>query len=341
MFCASCFPARLLAFILILLLDIDFVRALITGNIKIVTGVGAPQFLPGSYINTFPRWTLENDSSSPSNNLKRLVGTGIPSNNNNDDSIDDASSAQQFANPSSNAELWWPSDIKQLQIRPTVDFMIKSGMATYVLAGIEVRVPPDASKDGKVWKNYGMNSQLLADQWTAFNIAVEEDFRIECFLGEMKVANSPDDTSTLEWRPLGDGDVDSAATCDDDHNVSAASVKTLKAIQTLGEILANLDEASPIADGMHIVSIPVQEKWINLPPPLLNEDENDQQNKIAYKLSCVATSESDAKEMLLIDDELLSMSATSLLRVDVELVSPGSESEYLPEAYRPLYMSNN
>ena len=76
----------------------------------------------------------------------------------------------------------------------------------------------------------------------------------------MKVANSLDNTSTSEWRSLGDGDVDSRATCNDDHNISAASVKTLKVIQTLGEILANLDEASPIADRMHTVSIPAQEK---------------------------------------------------------------------------------
>ena len=62
--------------------------------------------------------------------------------------------------------------------------------------------------------------------------------------------------------------------------------------------------------------------------------------KLAYTLLCVATSESDTKEMLLIDDELLSMLVTSLLRVDVELVSPGSESEYLPEDYRPPMVTN-
>lgn len=51
----------------------------------------------------------------------------------------------------------------------------------------------------------------------------------------------------------------------------------------------------------------------------------------------MATSESNAKEMLSLDEELLALSATSLLTANV-LLSPGSESEYLPDVYKPLYI---
>ena len=60
--------------------------------------------------------------------------------------------------------------------------MTKSGTAAYVLAGLDVRVPPDTTSDGNEWKIFGMNSQILASQWVTFNIAVEENFRIEFFL---------------------------------------------------------------------------------------------------------------------------------------------------------------
>lgn len=271
-------------------------------------------------------------------NLIPLIGTGHSSYDNGDDIDNNTSLARQFINPSSSTELWWPSDIKQIQIRPALDVMIKSGMAAYVLAGIEVRVPPEASGDGNEWKNYGINSQILADQWTTFNVAVEDDFRVECFLGEKKIINSLDEDLDVEWKSVDSwGDINDTTTCDLEDNVSSASTNTLRAIQILGEVIANLDDSSPLADGMHIVSIPVQDKWLNLPPPKWNEDDNENPSKSAYKISCVATSESNAKEILSLDEGLLSLSATSLLRVDLISVSPGSESEYLPEVYKPLY----
>ena len=55
-----------------------------------------------------------------------------------------------------------------------MDVMIKLGTAAYVLMGLDVHVPPDASGNGNKWKNFGINSQILASQWVTFNIAVEK-----------------------------------------------------------------------------------------------------------------------------------------------------------------------
>ena len=156
-------------------------------------------------------------------------------------------------------------------------------------------------------------------------------------MGKKKIVNSLDEGLEVEWKSLDkDADIDKTTTCDKD-DIASASSNTLRAIQILGKFIANVDDSSPLLDGMHIVSIPVQEKWVNLPTPEWNENDTDQ-TKSAYKISCVATSESNAKEMLFLDDGMLSMSATSLLRVDLVQVSPGSESEYLPEVYKPLYI---
>ena len=56
------------------------------------------------------------------------------------------------------------------------------------------------------------------------------------------------------------------------------------------------------------------------------------------KLASVASVEPDAMELLSVDEELVAMSATSVLYVDIKMISPGSESEYIPDVYKPLYI---
>ena len=54
----------------------------------------------------------------------------------------------------------------------------------------------------------------------------------------------------------------------------------------------------------------------------------------------VLTAEPNAMEVLSLDNDLIAMSATSLLDVTITKVAPGSESEYIPNVYKPLYISN-
>jgi hypothetical protein len=241
--------------------------------------------------------------------------------------------------PSSKEDLWWPCDLGQLQIRPKVEVLLKGSIPSYILAGAEVRVPFGVSKDGMEWKNFGMNSQPLASQWTAFQIAVEQGFRVELFvgqkedfkLGEAKTDtndeddNNDDDDDTeekespTEWKALNLGS-----------NAKAQAITgTQKALDLLGSLLANMDESTQFADGMHILSVPLDEEWYDLPTLTIDEK---------YKLASIGTSESDSLELLSMDDDdLIAMSGASLLRVDVKSVGSGSESEYIPDVYKPLY----
>lgn len=127
---------------------------------------GAPQKLPGSYVKGFTRWSVE-ELASESPTLQRLPTEG-------DDS---------FVNPTSTEEVWWPMDISTLQARPCLDVLMQGGQPKYAMAGLTVRVPKEASSDGSDWRNYGLNSQPLAGQWTTFAFAVEGGFRVECFVG--------------------------------------------------------------------------------------------------------------------------------------------------------------
>lgn len=301
--------------------------ALVTGNIQIVGKSGGTQFLPGSYVSTFPRWNAE-VTGDETISLSRLLGSGL-------DRLDPVPTlAQQFVDPTSNEELWWPADLQTLQVRPTLDFFLKNATPEYVLAGMEVRVPSDSSQDGKEWKNFGMNSQPLASQWTTFDIAVENGFRVEMFYGKILLTNKDEDDVIVEWKALrddhpADSCVEDEISSIEKNNIAMEYAKgTQNALGTFGNLLAGMDESSPLAHGMHIVSVPITTDWIDLPVP---DGEN------GYKLVSVGTVDSDAKELLNLDTDLVAMSAASILKVEVTRIAPGSESEFMPEAYIPLY----
>jgi hypothetical protein len=351
----------LLLVALLLQLQSYTIKALIVGNIKIVGQAGGvAQFLPGSYINTIPRWTVEEESDgsdSESNfSLKQLIGTGSPNSPNTEDQ-----QQSQYVNPTSNEELWWPADIRTIQIRPTLDIFIKSGaVPSYVLAGVETRVPSSSSKDGHVWKNFGMNSQPIASQWTDFSLVVEDGFRVETFIGtivpntdndnnakdqvkEEKENSQEDDTNNevVEWEPLYNttgGKDDDDKTC---HPQKKGAVEgTLRAIETLATLLANVDDNSPLSNGMHIISIPITDEkkggWVNLPLPIPIGNTNTLSK---LKLLSLCTVEQDAMELYTKGGEdLVEMSATSVLNVNIEMIAAGSESEFIPDVYRPLYI---
>ena len=86
-------------------------------------------------------------------------------------------------------------------------------------------------------------------------------------MGKKKIVNSLDEGLEVEWKSLDkDADIDKTTTCDKNDIVSSSS-NTLRAIQNFAKFIASMDDSSPLIDGMHIVSILVQDKWVNLPIP--------------------------------------------------------------------------
>ena len=57
------------------------------------------------------------------------------------------------------------------------------------------------------------------------------------------------------------------------------------------------------------------------------------------RLVSVGTAEPDAMDLLSLDEDLIAMSATSLLDIDVEMITPGSQSEYIPVSAVSYYSS--
>ena len=167
------------------------------------------------------------------------------------------------------SEIEWSGGIK---IRPTLDILIKSGAPSYAMAGLQVQ---------------GNNKEYcpLARQWITFAFAVEPTFRVEAF------------TSTED-------DLEKAIFAKDSNPVD--QMKT--AMELFGIVLSQTGEGSPLSDGFHIVSIPLDSDWVALPSP---------ETAAAYTLTCLATAEPDAEELLTMDPGLVEMTASSVLELRV------------------------
>lgn len=133
----------------------------------------------------------------------------------------------------------------------------------------------------------------LARQWTTFDFAGQPNFRIEAFQQEGDAVE--------EWR------------------FGSDPVKLLKeALQMFGFVSSNLnEETESIMSGFHILTIPLKVPWTEIPNP----------SEESYTVSCVATAEPEAESLLTLDQDLLEMTASSMLQLTVVLNDSESKRE--------------
>ena len=155
-------------------------------------GDGTIQRLPAQYVlQSFDRWILlQEEQEAGTAGTKQLQKIGD----------------SDFVNPTSISVLWWPVDIPIMQARPTLDIILQHGQPKYVASGLDVRVRVvnddgiDTSHQGKKdimywWRNHGMNSQPLANQWTMFEAVGKSNFRVEVFIEKYR----KDDDGNTQW----------------------------------------------------------------------------------------------------------------------------------------------
>lgn len=277
-------------------------------SIKIVGLPGGKvETLPEMYVYTFRRWVAEDvascddeggENSSASNTIMVEPIAGAGI------SIDEG-----WVNPTSTAELFWPLDVK-LQCRPCLNVIFKQGALSYLSPGLDVRVP---YKDGS-WRNFGLNSQPISRQWTTIEIAMEQMFHVESFILQKE----------------SDGNVK--------HSTLFDSMDIKNAMQKVAVLIGEMDQGSPLTQGFHIVSFPLSERFVDLPCPTQTDDENKKESEEIYKIIMLGTSEPFGSKLLDMDEDILTMSSTSALEVAVSRTVKGSDSQYLPEVYKPLYV---
>ncbi|KAL7473286.1 hypothetical protein ACHAXS_013738 [Conticribra weissflogii] len=295
-------------------------------GIKIVGLPGGQiQSLPGMYVKTFRRWIVEennNDSvectadgtkssgSASSLFMEPIYGAGVA----------DLPYNEGWVNPTTTDELWWPKDLETLQTRPLLNVLFKSGVLSYVGVGLDVRFPQyKHGKDGSEvisWRNYGMNSQPISRIWTSLNIAMEKLFHVEGFI--LRGNNGKN------------------------FEILFPSINAQSVMQKVVTFVGEVDALSPIGEGFHIVSFPMTNAWVDIPNPedgMQVDEESGEINGATFKIVCMATSEPFATKLLDMDEDLLTMSSTSVLEVEVSRTAKGKDSPYLPEPYKELYLS--
>ena len=179
--------------------------------------------------------------------------------------------------------------------------------------GLDVRVPHN---DGS-WRNYGMNSQPIARQWTSLSVAMEQMFHVESFIIQKESAADDNDVK---------------------HTTLFDSTDIKNAMQKVATFIGEIDTLSPLNSGFHIVSFPLIDRFSDLPCPTQTNDENKIESEEMYKIIMLGTSEPFGNKLLDMDEDILTMSSTSALEVVVARTVPGSDSDYLPEVYKPLYI---
>ena len=151
-----------------------------------------------------------------------------------------------------------------------------------------------------------------ARQWTTLDIALEKPFHVEAFVLH------------------GDGG-------DEEHDAIFPSLGARGVMEEVANFIAEVDSLSPIAEGFHIASFPMMKSWTDLPPP--KPEVKEDASEVMYRIVCLATSEPFANKLLDMDEDLLTMSSTSVLEVAVSRTASGSDSPYLTEPYKSLYLN--
>ena len=217
------------------------------------------------------------------------------------------------------------------------------------------------AKDVFTWRNHGLHSQPIAKQWTTLDVAMEKLFHIEGFIVfEGGVGGKKEDDDDDEDDDEQNVQPQSLPQPIQDHSrhqrrapyhydTLFPSLNVQDALQKIARFVAELDPSSPLASGFHIASIPMTKHWIDLPTNNNNDrkdndmkgNENDEIEVVAYKIVCIATSEPFASKLLDLDENVLTITSSSVLDVDVSRISPGGESKYLTDPYKELYLSGN
>ena len=260
--------------------------------------MGTAQTLPIGYVNSWPLWMATGSSAGS----VRCIET------------EDTDGG--WVNPITFEHLWLPVDLPLPTTRPAIGCVLKNGMPRYFFPTVETTLtsPDDAEKK---WHNRGLNSLPMAKTWLPFGEVGVDDLRISCYRADLP----PDDESSE-----GDDDEPGESSPEEpivewDQVLPLTGVR--EAVDTIFEVMA--DAPDDLGSGFCYVVVPLD---VELAPSAVSPGQ-----RLRLFLSDV-----DATPTAL-DPEDRESWVWNRGECDLGIynVAAGGESDFLPEAYKPLF----
>ena len=270
------------------------------------------QSLPLAYVQSWPVWM-----ASGAGEVTLLPGTG-------------ASAEEEeggWVAPHAFEQLWMPQDLPPLDARAAIGVVLKNGEPRYIFPCVEATV----TRGNCVWHNRGLNTLPLAKTWLAFGDVPVDQLVVSCYrrplpADESGAADAEEEEAAAPPPAPAPAPAEEQATGEgaDDWTAVLPLTPVRAAVDTIFEVIGNAP--SEMGDGFAFLVAPV-------PGAALPAGSVAAGEQLRLFLSDV-----DATPTALDPED-----RTSWLwnRGECDLavydVAPGSASEFLPPAYRPLF----
>ena len=269
------------------------------------------QSLPASFIDSWPTWVLETDGS-----LERIP--------------DDSDEYNGFVTPTSIDSLWQPIDLIRPKMKLALGIHIRNGSIRHVFPALDI------SYGKHQHRNRGMCSVPRAYTWVDFGFVNSMgdynryELRVSSKKNKGKSSNNEDEDDNEN-----DDENDDEGQAEEkwEQLLSSSSISDTeimsKAIERAVICLAENDSSINDLDGSHIFHV------------ILNDDDNDDatttveipKSNHELKVTMVEKWGNSNK----IENESVDEVEVGILQVNVMTTMSGSESDYLPDVYKPLY----
>ena len=228
--------------------------------------------------------------------------TPIPS----DSSQDKNQAGKGYVNPTSYDELWLPLDLNPPKARLCLGLHIRDGTLRHILPAVDLVLESEEKEQKTFYRNRGMCSVPRSHTWA--ECALTDDYTdYQLCMERRKAASKNDDNEPAEWELL----------------QSSCQFAIRNALQRVIYKLAE-DPPSALASGSHILHVILED-----------EDAEFVMNNQNDPVAPLRTGETlRVRLTTTIDEEAPPM---GLLQVAVSATGAGSESDYLPAAYRSLF----
>ena len=240
-----------------------------------------------------------------------------------------------WVNAATFEQLWLPIDQPPPACHAALGAVLKNGMPRYIFPCLETSLTTvGGSLDGTVWHNRGMNSLPLAKTWLEFGEVPAGSLRLSCYRKPLPPPPPPAEAEEeQDGSSSSSGVVEEAAseaTEDADWVPVLPLTGVSAAVSTLFEIVA--DAPDRLGEGWAYVVVPLRDEAsgdaVSLPADALVPGQRLRLFLSDVEATPTALDPDDRESWVYHrgESDLFTYS-----------VAAGSESEFLPAAYEPLY----